>query len=68
MTSFFGRTDPMDEPRRERIDPTNPQLRVVVARALAREHHMPLAFCDHDEQVAFDRKAQELLYELGQAL
>jgi hypothetical protein len=40
------------------------ERRLIVARALAAEHGMPLGFHDEGDQLDWDRKAQAVLREL----
>jgi hypothetical protein len=50
------------------LDPTRLDLRLIVARALAATHGVPLGFHDEEDQLEFDRQAQETLRELNVAL
>lgn len=50
------------------VDPMNPDLRLIVARALAAESGEPLGFWDEEDQLDWDRKAVAVLRELAEAV
>lgn len=50
------------------IDSTSVELRLIVARAFAMEHGVPLGFHEEEDQLDFDRKAQATLRDITHAL
>lgn len=50
------------------LDEQAVSLRLIVARALAVEHGVPLGFFDEPEQLELDRKAMQVLRDLTAAL
>src|SRR4051812_22834632 len=46
-------------------NPADLERRLIIARALAAEHGMPLGFHDEEDQLEWDRKACQVLRDLA---